>query len=116
MAKNVSGRILNFKGEKKCDVCYGDQQVITKCLGPDLTGLDWSDELKLLKRMKKFTQTAQRKALNKSNHKNPKKKRQHSELNPAVGTVKKPELIVNYFNQTENGDLPLQLKLMKHAV
>lgn len=77
-------------------------------------GSNWSGSVgrtEVAEANKEFTLTAQRKALNKSNHKNSKKKKQHPELNPAVGTVKKPELIVNYFNQTENGDLPLQQKI-----
>ncbi|KAM3171812.1 hypothetical protein ACTXT7_015850, partial [Hymenolepis weldensis] len=53
---------------------------------------------------------AQRKAESKTNQKDPKKRKQRPELNPAVDTDMKPELIVNYVKLTVNGDLPSQIK------
>lgn len=54
VAGNASGGILNFQGEMKCHVCYGDLWIRTKYVvtnQPELSqiGLDCLDELKWLK-------------------------------------------------------------------
>ncbi|VDL18834.1 unnamed protein product [Hymenolepis diminuta] len=56
VAQNASGGILKLKGELKCRVHYGDRRIRTRCFVGDqsdlnLIGLDWLDELKLLKRI-----------------------------------------------------------------
>ena len=54
VARNASGDILKQEGKLECQVCLGDRQIQTKCFlteqpGLDLLGLDWLDELGLLK-------------------------------------------------------------------
>lgn len=51
--------ILKWKGELDCQACYGDRQITAQCSvtnQPDLEflGLDWLNELKLLKWIKHF--------------------------------------------------------------
>ena len=56
IARNASGDVLKLEGEVECQVCLGDRQIQTKCFlteqpDLDLLGLDWLDELGLLKRI-----------------------------------------------------------------
>ena len=56
IARNASGDVLKLEGELECQVCLGDRQIQTKCFlteqpGLDILGLDWLDELGLLKRI-----------------------------------------------------------------
>ena len=55
-ARNASGNDLKLECELECQVCVEDSQINMKCFlteqnGLDLLGLDWLDELGLLKRI-----------------------------------------------------------------
>ena len=56
IAKNASVDVVKLEGELECQVCLGDRQIRTKCFltdqpDLDLLGLDWLDELGLLRRI-----------------------------------------------------------------
>ena len=56
VARKASDDVLNLDGELEYQMCLVDRQIQTKCFlteqpGLDLLGLDWLDELGLLKRI-----------------------------------------------------------------
>ena len=56
IASNASGDVLKLEGGLECQVCLGNRQIQTKCFltehpDLDLLGLDWLDELGVLKRI-----------------------------------------------------------------
>ncbi|VUZ44889.1 unnamed protein product [Hymenolepis diminuta] len=120
VAQNASGGILKLKGELKCRVHYGDRRIRTRCFVGDqsdlnLIGLDWLDELKLLKRIAMVVRTARLKTNTKTNQNYVRKKKRFPEKKqkpiPPKDIEVKPGSKTDTAKKTGKGCLPSKPKV-----